>query len=524
MGTKGLRNYVEKHGLVRSSSRGRDGVIKRTNHLLLDMNAIVHYIVPTNVFTTKSVIEGVVEAVRKLISAFPPSETLVILFDGVAPCAKLQTQKTRRASYNKRHSSECTSSLELRYNHDYIGQEISFSREEIIAGSEFLLACEDAVRCAFGIGGEFCVPPGEGRNYTIIMSGCAEGGEGELKVVCVLRTIWLEQRKSQTYTGDDEIIVVGNDSDLVLVGVACTPYTKFTIVDPRDYVLTDVGELFKHWGSSSPGNQIRPDLLPSYRIDFVFLMLLSGGDWFEGIGKVALVFWRRYRELRLHCGYFKRSLIRGEGFDVDIEFLRAVMAVKDVSSPAKYMSKIKQMTMKESPLSREAIEEGVELLKGAVWALRSIVAGQCYDYKFRAHTKKPTAGMLKGASHVKGLLGKIRPVSESPLPCFSPLEQCIAVLGLRGRFSSPIHMVIKEGSVNQGEKLTNSFSSEFLLDETRRLMSQVKVDELTAAEQDLLQVRHMRFLESEDGKITFMSFHPEKQAVADVRVCDGGVK
>ncbi|EAN94743.1 hypothetical protein C3747_9g96 [Trypanosoma cruzi] len=516
MGTQGLWNYLNKHGLCSAPpSVTGDTSIITPDHLLLDMNGIVHGAIEGPHFLSMQTIQDVLLSVKRLLRLFPPKKTLVLVFDGAAPTAKLKLQKERRATMRAPQNAlkPPSSATQLKYNYDYEGTPIRLFREEVVSGSEFLLACEDALRKALmsSDGDDADRLPGTFLGeYAVIISGCEDAGEGELKISSMIRTLWIEQKRTETYTGDDVIVVVSNDSDLALIGIACTPYRQYYMVDPVDYCVTAIAELFEHWRKGAANGLLPLELLPSYRIDFVFLMLLSGGDWYQGVAGRSILLWRRYRELRLNGGYFRRSIIHGEDFNVDVEFLRSVMSVKDSIHQKVRQSKIKQATIRgDSSLSKQSVETGVDLLKGAMWALKSIVLGHCFDYEFRVSTICPTLGMLKAASFVKGVEKRIRPESKAPLPLLSPLEQCVAVMGMRGRYSEEILRALTTVCPDGGKKLTNSQSVPYLLSQVRLLMASVDRDKLTAAERELLKVQHADVLEKGgvlQDAVTFMSY------------------
>ncbi|KAH9593054.1 putative 5-3 exonuclease [Trypanosoma melophagium] len=513
MGTKGLWSYLNHHGLISQPrrSKGQEPIIE-PHHLLLDMNAIVHSVIKNNNFTSRKIIEELIVSIKRILMLCPPTETFALVFDGSAPIAKLPLQKERRAAMKspKLALQPSNSKTGSKYNHDYLETEVKLQREEILTGSEFLLACEDAVRSALNLantnGQSLELKP----DCTIIFSGCTEAGEGELKISSILREIWIKQEETNKYTGEDIIVVIGNDSDLALIGIACTPYKSYYLVDPIDFAITAIGELLEHWIRSVPNGRLPLELLPSYRIDFLFLTLLSGGDWFEGIANSSRQLWRKYRDLRLNGGYYRRSLISGEHFDIDVELLRAVMDVKTSIYSNGRLSKIKQITMRKvSPLPPAAVEGGVELLKGAMWALKSIAGGQCFDYNFRVQPKDPTLGMLKAAAYKKGVADSIRPVSTSPIPLYSPLEQCLAVMGKRGRYSAEMIRALTTVSENGGEKLTLSRSTSYLLTQIRLIMAEVDTTKLSLAENELLKTQHRAPSVDGDKKypsITFMSY------------------
>lgn len=528
MGTDGLWGYICKHGLCtrpRGDGGGRNGgPIMKPDHLMVEMNALVYSTISGSKFTSETVVKHVIASVQRLVRLLPPSQTLALVFDGVAPVAKIPIQKERRAglptlssSSSLLSSSSSDAATRLEYNHDYIGKEVVLAREEVISGSEFLLACEDALRALMVNGSLGAGACGKGPGgFRTIISGCEEAGEGELKISSIIREIWIRQTREGTYTGDDVIVVVGNDSDLALVGIACTPYREFYMVSPTEFVITGISKLFEHWLKDVSKERRHSELLSSYRIDFVFLMLLAGGDWYTGIGRDATCLWRQYRELRLEQTFCKRPLISGESFTVDVELLRAVMNVKAPSHNVRNVSKMKQfLAKKASSLSPGTVNDGVELLKGAMWALKSIIFGRCFDYDFCVFPKNPTISALKAAAHLKGIAARVQPESAAPLPLLAPLEHCLAVMGKRGRFSPEIWRALTTVNADGGKKLTQSCTTAYLVSQVRLLMDHVDRDQLTPAELRLLKTHHRAVCEedgTEQSAVTFMSYEYKPQA------------
>ncbi|KAG8346047.1 hypothetical protein TRVL_03131 [Trypanosoma vivax] len=494
MGTYGLWNYLNKHGLCKQTSRNREGHFMKTNHLLLDMNAVIHATLRESKFSSDSVIRDVVEAVRKLVLGFPPSDTLVLVFDGATPVAKIRTQKERRSAFQvPMGDSETTSALEgLKYNHDYARRAILLDRAEIITGSEFLLACEDALREALisQLGSADGGASDNAPRYSTVLSGCDEAGEGELKIASFIRRLWIRQRRTGTYTGDDAFVLVGNDSDLALVAIAGTPYRNYSIISPNDYSMTAIAELFEHWRKSVPTGTMTEEFLPSYRIDFVFILLLGGCDLFEGIGDTSVLLWRRYRDLRANGGYFNRSLVHGGALKLDVELLYAASDAMMTPSRTHTKSRIRRTLPRSSTVSKESAANALRLLKATLWALASILHGQCVDYGFLELSSITNIGSLKAAAAMKAAANLGVPKSSHPLPCLSPLEQCVAVLGRRGRFSTEIQRVFKNDTNDNGLTITRSTSVSYLVKEVRNLITKVDTSKLTRGERQLLMVQH----------------------------------
>ena len=73
----------------------------RVHNLYLDCNSIIYDIVAKFDYTvkrdlTKSIISCVIAKIEDYVKDINPSETVYIAFDGVAPVAKLDQQRSRR--------------------------------------------------------------------------------------------------------------------------------------------------------------------------------------------------------------------------------------------------------------------------------------------------------------------------------------------------------------------------------------------------------------------------------------------
>lgn len=535
MGVKGLWSYVEHHNIqyaYPNKNARADCYGVNPRHLLVDMNAVMHIAYDAATPTAAATLRAVAAKVDELLAKVRPRETLVLVYDGVAPIAKLKTQKERRTSLSvhpprpatsatARSSASVCAGGPIRvspwYTCDPVLGEVPLHREEIVCGSEFVLACEEYVTAYL---------QRRKSHYSwerLLVCGCREQGEGEVKIAALLRHLWAATVANGSFSADDAVSLVGNDSDLILVAMAAVPFSYLTVIDPYDVSLTSLRELLDHWTHAVPNPPLPAELLLSYRVDFVFLMLLAGDDYYDGIRNDSVALWRRYRHLRANEGYFRRALVSGPHFELDLEFLRAVFA--RTGSMAAQLSRVprkKRKTVKaqvRGGTGGGCAREGTQLLAAALWSMRGYVTGRCVDYGFLAHQEgPPSVGALRAAAQVRGLARKIgagstgggesdvksgsgaaasaaaaaageasepRQAPAAAEPVFSPLEQCLAVLGIRGRFSMELTRAIRTGTKDDGHTLTTSTSISFVTETVRAVMAGVDATRLTEAERQL---------------------------------------
>ncbi|KAG5475845.1 hypothetical protein CUR178_03558 [Leishmania enriettii] len=547
MGVKGLWSYVEHHNIQyaypdKNARADCYGINPR--HLLIDMNAVLHVAYDARTPTTAATLRAVAAKLDELLTRVRSHDTLALVYDGVAPIAKLKTQKERRHSLSLHpprpasspSSSKGNSHNSIRvspwYTCDPVDGEVPLRREEILCGAEFVLASE-----------EYITVHAERRKTQdswkkLIVSGCLEPGEGEVKISAVLRRLWAATVADGSYSADDTVTIVGNDSDLILVAMVAVPYLYCTLIDPYDLGLTSLRELMDHWSQAVPNPPLPTDLLPSYRIDFVFLMLLSGGDYYQGIGGDSVALWRRYRHLRANEGYFRRALISGKNLELDVEFLRAVFARS--GSMAAQLSRVPRNKRKTAKTLLRGggggnAKEGTQLLAAALWSLRAYISGRCPDYCFFARQAgPPSVGSLRAAAQAPGLgrkigvaaaegianrevagAGNLKEAMRSTEPILAPLEQCIAVLGIRGRFSPELSRAIRASTKDDGHTLTTSTSIGLVTETVKSIMASADPARLTEAERRLSH-HHYAGAEDDDVEafIRLAAIQPRKAASA----------
>jgi 5'-3' exoribonuclease 1 len=164
-------------------------------HLYMDCNSIIYDIFHKMDDKTISDIEeqlivGVIQKIEEYIFYIHPTKTIYIAFDGVAPFAKMDQQRTRRYKGTLQ-----TSSVQLK----------NWSTSNITPGTLFMEKLSRAVHIAFSSQEE------KYKAKHIIVSTSNEVGEGEHKIFQYIR--------NQIDIQNDYCALYGLDSDLIMLSI-----------------------------------------------------------------------------------------------------------------------------------------------------------------------------------------------------------------------------------------------------------------------------------------------------------------
>ena len=176
--------------------KGKPGIGKRValeaDHVCIDMNQILYSNV-RNADNPKFVMTRLFTAIDHSLKLITPRKSLVLAFDGPAPFAKMQTQRSRR----KDSSEGCL----------------------ITPGTDFMKGMEPLLLCyAFQR-----MHRSYFQNVSVFISGPDSPGEGELKIMdWVLRNV--------PRNGNDSVVICGCDSDIILQSISIGTYQKHCYV------------------------------------------------------------------------------------------------------------------------------------------------------------------------------------------------------------------------------------------------------------------------------------------------------
>lgn len=502
MGVHGAATYFHDASLVLSPPSRKqmkhhawDDVF-RCDHLLVELNCLLHLVFRKARELLTDFIPAVKQSLKSILQAFSPRHTITLVFDGVAPLGKLQQQRQRREKLPVSKSALTS---------NFTSSKISFFHEEITTGSPFLWVCEKEL--------EALVPSIIKELYLnheelkIFWSGSSESGEGEVKISSFLNRFYREGIAMKT----DSISIVGNDSDLVFVGLLATFFEKIFVVHPTEFAVTSLPILLEKWRTGLTNPPLPDELLRTYRLDFSFIMFLSGTDYYPGIGMAdAKAVWSTYRHLRSNGGYYKQALIDVEnGWEINIGFLRVLLSC----TVRKYTSGKRG----KYPERKCSSEYGKAVLTGAMWGLQTFAKGNCVNMNFlfsTHHLRSVSLKSLEKAAQQPNVALDIDDVqrtpewvadalasNSSPLntertgALLTPFEQYICVLGARGRYSPAVFAAV-DRFVHYGHSGASSPSTKKIVESVKQVTSAVSFNTLFPHEQEM-----MTLLNTQDNSV-----------------------
>lgn len=206
------------------------------NNLYLDCNSIIYDIVhkfdftsflPSDPSTISNIISNVISKIEEYILAINPNSTVFIAFDGVAPVAKMEQQRSRR--YKSAYQSRITQQIYKRTVMD------PFNTTSITPGTAFMHTLNERIYKHFGtrsIG-----------NVRKIMVSCSDKpGEGEHKLFQHIRN------KNEAHL-DQTTVIYGLDADLIMLSINHLPLC------PHIYLFRETPEFIKSIDSSLLPNE-----------------------------------------------------------------------------------------------------------------------------------------------------------------------------------------------------------------------------------------------------------------------------
>lgn len=396
MGVQGLRKFVDGSSCTKvltTSASSADTT--RVEHVLCDMNSIIHSCYSKNHSSPKETIQAVIERLVQLLTrVVAPTKTLTLCFDGPAPVAKLQTQRLRRRK---------VATLD-------IGNNKQFSHLAITTGSHFMIELENRLAKFLQAGGVLL------QSVPIYFFGSTCIGEGEAKIASALA---YHASDPLHYRTSDQVAVFGNDIDLTLTCLGATPFQNLFVVGPSSLQVIAVGDFMSRWLLPSSSFLVDVSQLPSTRIDLIFLFLLNGGDHYVGLGEVAVDVWKRYRLVRTQQPY--RGIVSDDLLSIDVELLADVLQVENYTGHAEASA-------------------GSKLLRAALWSTYMTVTGVCPNFHFVCDE------IAASLSNVKAAIASRFPVKldVSPKPPLSPLATFVALMPTTDFFPDGVRSVVKK--------------------------------------------------------------------------------
>lgn len=194
--------------------------LSSVQNLLFDCNSIIYDAIRELENEKKQITEQVIyelicKKVEQYIFLVKPTNVIYIAFDGVAPVAKLEQQRTRR------HKSCFEEDIMKKY-----GKEPKWNTTQITPGTEFMKNLSNKIHSYFDNPEKFGVK-------SLILSTSNEPGEGEHK-------LYQHIRENPEMYANDCTIVYGLDADLIMLTINHLRYGKkmFLFRETPEFIKT----------------------------------------------------------------------------------------------------------------------------------------------------------------------------------------------------------------------------------------------------------------------------------------------
>jgi 5'-3' exonuclease len=217
MGIPSYFSYIIKNhsNIIRNLDYHRNRNKTIFNHLFIDANSIIydayHKLVKEKCIDKMNIdeienliIDAVIVNIQKYILYIKPTDTIFIGFDGVAPFAKMEQQRTRR------YKSEFLSKLSFK-NGSAQAPKPSWNTTSITPGTNFMNLLSKRITY------EFALNESKFGVKQIIVTPSVDPGEGEHKIYDHIRKYMTEK---------DIVAIYGLDADLIMLSIFQLVYCK----------------------------------------------------------------------------------------------------------------------------------------------------------------------------------------------------------------------------------------------------------------------------------------------------------
>ena len=267
-------------------------IIKKYNNnilvdsFFLDCNSIIYDALFNIEFDNKenyeeNIIQYVCEKIKIYIGEINPKSRIYIAFDGVAPVAKLDQQRSRRyKSWFQNKNSQC-----------------NWDRTAITPGTQFMNHLNNKVRKYFT------------KDQKVVFSGSDEPGEGEHKIFEYIRN-----NKCKN------VVVYGLDADLIMLSINHIPYVE------NIYLFRETPEFIKSLDDSLDPNELYLLEIEMFKRELIYYM--NGDKIPEGqqeINKIHDYIFITFMLGNDFLPHFPALNIRTNGIDIIMECYRNVL-------------------------------------------------------------------------------------------------------------------------------------------------------------------------------------------------------
>jgi 5'-3' exonuclease len=316
----------------------------QVNNLYLDCNSIIYDAVHNIDFTKlvesdiDTIIRAVCSKIDEYISILSPDNTIFIAFDGVAPVAKLEQQRSRR--YKSLYQNTISRSIYKDTKPD------PWNTTAITPGTVFMKKLNDKIKEVY----KSTSTNNKKYNVAKIIVSCSdECGEGEHKLFEYIRTF-------PEFHHDLNTVIYGLDADLIMLSINHLPISKNIYLfretphfiksisaelEPNESYLMDIPELARIITLDMNNGEPLSSAQQKNRIyDYIFLCFFLGNDFMPHFPSVNIrtggvdkmlnaykatigstnenltdgkkIFWKNVRKLVQYLAGYEEEFIRSE--------------------------------------------------------------------------------------------------------------------------------------------------------------------------------------------------------------------
>jgi 5'-3' exoribonuclease 1 len=254
----------------------------RVDNLYLDCNSIIYDAVykidASSTLTdscascTNEIIAKVIHTIKEFIRLLKPTHCVYIAFDGVAPVAKLEQQRSRR--FKSLYQNTISKSIFKSTAPD------PWNTTAITPGTVFMRTLNERIAKAFS-------DPNDFDFDNIIISGSDRHGEGEHKLFAYIR------EHASEHVGKNTVIY-GLDADLIMLSINHLPVAPniylfretpefiksiHADLEPNESYVLDIPELARTITDDMNNNRKGQDKLVNRVYDYIFLCFFLGNDF-----------------------------------------------------------------------------------------------------------------------------------------------------------------------------------------------------------------------------------------------------
>lgn len=209
MGIPSYFSYIVKNHL--NILKKLSATSLRVDNLYMDCNSMIYdavYKLNATILTdniTEQIITRVIHSIRDHMTLLRPSSNVFIAFDGVAPVAKLEQQRSRR--FKSYYTNNVTKNILNKEEPE------PWNTTAITPGTPFMKMLNARIQSEFS-------NPAKFNTGKILFSGSDERGEGEHKIFEYIRKHPIEHDDSKN------TVIYGLDADLIMLSINHLPLSS----------------------------------------------------------------------------------------------------------------------------------------------------------------------------------------------------------------------------------------------------------------------------------------------------------